>query len=185
MRLAVLVLLVASCRQVFGLHELADKKDAGSAAGDGRLDAPRDASGDGRIDAPADAAIDAGNRVESIQCGTGSACDPTVPEVCCSSSSDHHCIDLAGSCFASQAILHCDDASDCSTGKFCCASYDSTMTVSASVCTPENAPCSQPSGGGILYFCDPAAANPCPTSYTRCTAQVTLFGVPPGYYYCQ
>jgi hypothetical protein len=188
MRLALAVVVLVGCRQIFGLHELSDKKDdGGSGATDGRIDTPSDGTGDGPTDAKLDAPLDSGSagRPAGVQCGSGSACDPhsVLNNVCCSSSTVLAC--MTSACGAGQAALSCDDAADCATGSFCCATYDSTGTVMSSACVVDGSQCSAQPGGGIEFFCDPNAAQPCPMGFTHCTAPSTLLSLPPGYYYCQ
>ena len=181
MRRALLVLLLASCRQIFGLHELADKKgDAGSAAVDCRIDAATDARPDSRSDAPPPDA----SRVVGIPCGSGLVCDPTMQQFCCYGTASD--CQNTGSCSIPQKKLECDDASDCTGGKFCCVSYDPSMNVTQTACTASNAPCAAPGGGGSTgWFCDPLMASPCPSPMV-CTKASNLTGMPPGdYSLCQ
>lgn len=179
MRRALLVLLLASCRQIFGLHELADKKgDAGSATVDSRIDAARDADA-GNVDAP----VDAGGRLAGVQCGAGSACDPSASQYCCWKPSSHYCL-ASGPCGTAQAKLNCDDASDCAPGDLCCVTYDASLVVSNSDCINSATPCNSPIGMPIVYFCDPDGTNQCPSGHA-CNVQSNLMNIPTGYYQCQ
>lgn len=102
--------------------------DDGSAEG-GRTDATAD--GDANVECPRGA--------PSVPCGT-IACEGATP-VCCQKDTAVLCVATSCPTFSDAdptpygvAESHCDDSKDCTSGTFCCASYDKGLSRPIRAC---------------------------------------------------